>query len=207
MLTEAGGLLRTGESIRDASARNRQASGPVERTLRTLLTNREFAQTGLLVMPRAEHGNILTAWAEFGDGRLGGERWLVHGAANEAAPVPGVGQEWLPVVERRIDDLRRIAEDEGLSFDATSAAAALVFLRRLRSVRQPGAFLVAGNVRLLWDAAGGEQVGLQFRGSDRIQYVIFQADDGRLGSTMGVRSHDAVRRLLLASDVFPILVR
>lgn len=115
--------------------------------------------------------------------------------------------DWLPLVEQRLDDLRHIAAEEDLAFDEGSASAACAFMLGLSSVRQPGTFLVDGNIRLVWDAPHGEQVGLQFRGATKVQFVILQSDGDELGSTMGVKSHEAVLRMLAEPDVRSILAR
>ena len=67
--------------------------------------------------------------------------------------------------------------------------------------------MVGGNIRLLWDTAAGEQVGLQFRGTDKVQYVILQADGTELGSSMGVKSPDAMLRMLATPDIRSILAQ
>ncbi|KQM19591.1 hypothetical protein ASE49_05055 [Novosphingobium sp. Leaf2] len=59
---------------------------------------------------------------------------------------------------------------------------------------------------MLWDAPQGQQVGLQFRDEDKIQFIILQTDGANLGSLMGVKSSQAIFRLVMTPDVFSLIV-
>lgn len=182
-------------------------SEPVARSLYTDLSDDEIRNSGLLVHTKIDLLDFFSASADADLPDRPASQWLVRGPANDAGVARSTRHDWLASVERRIGDLRDIAAEEDLAFDEESAAAALAFLHRLPPARRPGAFLVGGNVRLLWDAAAGEQVGLQFRGAGRIQFVIFQSDGDEPGSVMGVRPHDAVLKMLAAPDVRSIIAR
>ena len=180
---------------------------PSRRSLQTLLTDDEIKNCGLLVLTKVDRLDLLDTCVDPQSSDRQGAQWLVRGAANDQEPDERIDAGWWPAVSQRMDDLREIASEEDLEFCATSAAAALAFLERLPAVRQPGIFLVGGNIRLVWDTAAGEQVGLQFRGSSRIQFVILQSDGEELGSTMGVKSTDAVLRMVMTPEARSILAR
>lgn len=180
------------------------------RMLQTYLTDAELEDIGLTVSAVSKSWN---RWTDFGnvtyvnfEEKTGRDNspWLVHRSAKEETGRQHRHQ-WLGSLEQRIDDLRAIAIDEQLVFDEASASAALSFVNRLHDVRRPGAFLVDGNIRLVWDKPEGQQVGLQFRGSSKIQFVIFQVDGNDLGSLMGLRSNDAVLSMVTAAGIFPLI--
>jgi len=160
-------------------ARHRQP-----RTLLTRLTDDQLRDYGLEVVPR---GSTNASFGTVVDIRLAGSMmldWLVEPKTTELA------SDWLDSLAERIEDLRTIAEAEGAPFSAESAEQALKFVTEFKPSIRPSAFLVGnGNVRLVWVAASGEQVGLQFRGADEIQYVLFKSRQGKLVHVMGTDTH------------------
>jgi hypothetical protein len=155
------------------------------RTLRTLLTDEQLANHGLSVL--ALQGDFST-WASKGELALSEKaqarihQWLVDAPANDQHSPP----VWLEALEARVNALRGIAEEEDLPLSEESIAAGLSFVRSLRRTRRPSAFLVGnGNLRLVWLTEQNEQVGLQFRGSKDVQFVLLKLRDGHLGHTMG----------------------
>jgi hypothetical protein len=76
-------------------------------------------------------------------------------------------------VDFRVNELRIEAQTEGEPFSETSAADLQEFIHVAGPTKQPGLFcLDNGNLRALW-RSGHEQVGLQFLGEQRVQFVIF----------------------------------
>lgn len=194
----------------DAIESDKVSSPAKIRSLKTYLTDSELQNNGFAVSAystgqsaRVDISNVIyLSFKDKNDSH--GNQWLVHRPAN-AETAEAQDHPWLAALEKRVDDLRAVTIDEQLAFDETSAGAALAFVRRLHNVRRPGAFLVDGNIRLVWDKPEGQQVGLQFRGSDKIQFVIFQADGDDLGSLMGLRSTDAVYGMITARGIFPLI--
>jgi hypothetical protein len=89
-------------------------------------------------------------------------------------------------IERQIEDRsRELRVDAQISGDAISDGSVIDFREFIQSVgatRQPSVFLLDnGNVRALWRSADGQQIGLQFLGGGRVQFVIFaQRDNPRM---------------------------
>lgn len=78
-------------------------------------------------------------------------------------------------VEKRLEELKTIAAEEGYSVLPASERALRAFMTTKAVMKQPYLSLLDnGNVRALWEnRANGEQIGLQFLGGDQVQYVIF----------------------------------
>ncbi|WP_156370210.1 hypothetical protein [Novosphingobium sp. Leaf2] len=190
--------------VKDSSAPSQWQYSKPPRKLHTYLTEKDFEEVGLAISKIAPE-KILNPYVEPGQASNKASQWLVHGPANDLGhilPRP----PWHAEIVYRIDNLKEIAAEERLPFNEKSAKAAMAFLSRLHGVRRPGAFLTNGNVRLLWDAPQGQQVGLQFRDEDKIQFIILQTDGANLGSLMGVKSSQAIFRLVMTPDVFSLIV-
>lgn len=180
------------------------------RTVKTYLTDEELEENGFVVRSdlkglgvREDVENV--TYVSFNQNKkYDDNQWLVS-KSEYIGNDKKVILPWISLFEKRIDELRNIAAEETSIFDEDSAAAALMFIGRLQAVRQPGAFLVDGNIRLVWDKPDGQQVGLQFRGSDKIQFIMFEKDGDDLGSLMGVKSINSVRHMILAPRIFSII--
>ena len=79
-----------------------------------------------------------------------------------------------PAIARRLGELRDIAQNENAIYSQVSAEQLRAFIAANGVTRRPLLSLLDnGNLRALWDAPSGEQVGLQFRGGSEIQFVFF----------------------------------
>jgi hypothetical protein len=74
----------------------------------------------------------------------------------------------------RISDLKVDARAEGHQVSAASESDLWAFLNTKVFIHRPYITLLDnGNLRALWKNSEGEQIGLQFRGSKEVQYVLF----------------------------------
>lgn len=74
----------------------------------------------------------------------------------------------------RIEQLREIAEDDSIIFSDASCSDMLEFLKTRPGARNPNIFLLDnGNLRTVWKCAEGRQIGLQFCGKGKVQFVLF----------------------------------
>jgi hypothetical protein len=77
-------------------------------------------------------------------------------------------------IEDRLRELRVDAQVEGEAFSAASASDLRQFIQSVGVTKGPAIFLLDnGNIRALWRSLDGQQVGLQFLGGRRTQFVIF----------------------------------
>jgi hypothetical protein len=85
-------------------------------------------------------------------------------------------------IEDRLRELRVDAQVEGEAFSEASASDLRQFIQSVGVTKGPAIFLLDnGNLRALWRGADGQQVGLQFLGGRRAQFVIFsQREDPRM---------------------------
>ena len=85
-------------------------------------------------------------------------------------------------IEDRLRELRIDAQVDGESFSEGSMNDFRQFIKSISITRKPGVFLLDnGNIRALWRGADGQQVGLQFLGNEKVQFVIFsQRDNPRM---------------------------
>ena len=89
--------------------------------------------------------------------------------------------EFWQTIYRRLYQLEIIGEEEGLPISADSKSDFFRFIRKLNpSVRPYMSMLDNGNLRTDWRDDEGRQIGLQFLGSERVQYVFFfeRKEDG-----------------------------
>ncbi len=199
MKSKAAYYLRDHEPLHTGHAPTWRRSKRARREIYTDLTDEDFQESGLRVISRIDPDAMLSSGSGPSGQSAKVQSWLVQGSANDDASMGGV-LSWIEVVKGRIDSLRSIAEDEGLDFNEESAAAALSFVSALSEGRQPGTFLVGGNIRFLWDLPSGEEIGLQFRGSGNIQFVILSFGPDGLQPMMGIRSHETVMATIKAAE-------
>jgi len=77
-------------------------------------------------------------------------------------------------IEDRLRELRVDAQVDGEAFSDASASDLRQFIQSVGVTKGPAIFLLHnGNIRALWRSADGQQVGLQFLGGRRAQFVIF----------------------------------
>lgn len=125
--------------------------------------------------------------------------------AGAVRPVLPYRADW----EKRIEDLRSWAAEDGDPFNAESERDFRAFVEANPEVRRGGLVLVGnGNLRAVWKGDAGARVGLQFLGGGIVQYVLFRRgkdadrgwpESGR-GDFEGFRRR--VRDLDLGSVVF-----
>jgi hypothetical protein len=86
----------------------------------------------------------------------------------------GTERELQGYVMSRLAELKERAEEESIGISATSERDLIRFTQDNKRLRRPYIFLVEnGNLRTVWKNDRGEQVGIQFRGNDIGQFVIF----------------------------------
>jgi hypothetical protein len=109
---------------------------------------------------------------------------------------------WTKKFSARISELKSLAIEDDIQINLASVDAAEVFLGSEPFIKLPSVFLLNnGNVRLLWTNGKQEQVGLQFQGTTKVQYVIFVMRDGVMAESMGVDTIAGLKRLLNDPDV------
>ena len=76
--------------------------------------------------------------------------------------------------ESRVAELKADAVDDGIAISPESEQDLWSFLDSAGAIRRPYIGLLDnGNFRAVWRNAEGEQIGLQFRGGNEVQYVLF----------------------------------
>lgn len=74
---------------------------------------------------------------------------------------------------KRLEALRIEGERDGVRISDASRLDLIEFVSAHRCSRRPYLSLHDnGNLRTLWSTSDGEQVGLQFRGEDQVQFVL-----------------------------------
>jgi hypothetical protein len=173
------------------------------------LTDDELKNCGLNVTAGSEKNDVWLSKTELNIGSLAwhqGNEWLVPQPANDAKASAAKSPAWLNTLCERMDELRVIAADEGLGFSEDSAASAVAFARSLNRSRQPSAFLLGnGKVRLLWVTEANEQIGLQFRSDEQVQFVLFKLREKRLVHTMGSDTSSGVLQTIAAMGLMHVL--
>jgi hypothetical protein len=77
-------------------------------------------------------------------------------------------------IEDRLRELRVEAQIDGESVSEKSVSDLRQFAQSVGATKRPSIFLLdTGNIRALWRGSDGQQVGLQFLGDGRVQFVIF----------------------------------
>ncbi len=76
---------------------------------------------------------------------------------------------------KRIQDLKEICLDDGISLNPDSKTACLKFFRANPFLKPAGLIVKEnGNLRAIWEGENEVHVGLQFLGDQSLQYVIFK---------------------------------
>ena len=104
------------------------------------------------------------------------------------------------LIAQRIDWLKEAAGDEGIEWIAASETSLLAFLNLMPLATKPAIVLSdTGELRAMWDNRREEQVGLRFKATGDVQYVLFrkQAND-HLARSSGIDSAIVVRKLIEA---------
>lgn len=108
----------------------------------------------------------------------------------------------------RIAVLRAEAMLDGFLLSQESEEDFWTFIRSAPFVRKGGLVLMDnGNLRAVWKGDLGTHVGLQFLGSETVQYVIFKRRVGALQTSRvsGRDSFDGVRRQINAFDLASLI--
>lgn len=111
-------------------------------------------------------------------------------------------------IEKRIAALRIIADEEGLPWSDVSLRALRRFLRAYPTTQRPLLTLLdSGNLRALWKDNQGQQVGLQFREPEEIQFVLFAKRPGSVAMTRtaGRDTFDALPKQIAAHGLMRLL--
>ena len=109
----------------------------------------------------------------------------------------GCQEFWTPF-ERRFSELLQCAIEEEIQIKWRSEREMRAFLGAAGALALPGLFLLDdGTFRLIWQNEQGEQIGLQFLGNGRAQYVIFVRMRGGSGINSAVGQHDVAALPLL----------
>lgn len=87
---------------------------------------------------------------------------------------------------KRIAHLREIADDESILVSESSVKDLHLLLNGWPGANDPSIFLLDnGNFRVVWASKEGRQIGIQFLGSELVQFVLFAR---RAGATEVSRS-------------------
>ena len=109
-------------------------------------------------------------------------------------------------IEARLTDLKAEAADERIQISETSERALRRFLRHFRPKQRPAiALLENGNLRIQWRRPNGEQVSLQFRGNDEIQFVFFVRRRDILASSAGRDNFNSIGARLKADELLDLV--
>lgn len=99
----------------------------------------------------------------------------------------------------RLEELEMLGREDDLHMSLNSLSDFIRFLKEHDpSVHPFLSMVLSGNIRALWEHEDGRQIGLQFLGGDRIQYVVFmkRRPDGLRTSDCGTIQCDAVHDLI-----------
>ncbi len=101
------------------------------------------------------------------------------------------------VYSDRIDYLRDCAQADGYDLNLASSDDFWSFIKSVSHFRKGNLVLLEnGNLSAKWKDDQGNQLGLQFLGSKRLEYVIFKRDpiSQQTSSTYGGDTFDGVKR-------------
>lgn len=152
---------------------------------------------------RTEGSDSAAGSIEFvrGDGSV-----AVDDEAGAARPVLPYRADW----EKRIEDLRSWAAEDGDPFNSESERDFLAFVEANPEVRRGGLVLVGnGNLRAVWKGDAGARVGLQFLGGGIVQYVLFRRgpDADQRWPESGRDDFEGFRRRVLDLDLGSVVFR
>ena len=167
------------------------------RLFQTDLSDEEFAESNLLVIGTGLHKSLRQLVLNHGSNwntiqpiitRASSYKWI---PVNRNVPLARrYAVSWRDELDKRIEELRSAAEEEGLLWSEDSLSNAIAFVESNGSLSRPGVFVLEnGNIRFLWVADDGSQVGLQFLGNEEFQYVCFaKRQDGTIERSLGNRA-------------------
>lgn len=107
-------------------------------------------------------------------------------------------------IEKRIELLKSIAEEEEGLFNSLSKDDFWSFMKHILFFNRPKIFLLEnGNLRAVWKGVNGAHIGLQFLGNGNIQYVIFVRRPGarKISRSYGRDTFSGVLEYIAASDL------
>lgn len=102
-------------------------------------------------------------------------------------------------INERLEELEVVGKEENLIMSQDSKSEFLKFIHLLNPSIRPLIFIVEnGNLRALWPHDDGRQIGLQFLGEERIQYVMFdeKQSDGTVNTEYGRTSFKKIIDLI-----------
>ena len=90
-------------------------------------------------------------------------------------------------IDRRLDELKAIALDEGIAVCGRSEHDARGFQAQLGLAKRPALFLTdGGNCSAVWEDDAGNRVGLEFEGDGVVEYACLKRlDSGRIETSVG----------------------
>jgi hypothetical protein len=122
-------------------------------------------------------GRLLNSidWGDFSALNLPSEDFFwVEDEASTTGEGIFIDEDRFSEIDKRLAALAVAAEEEEITPSKASQKDLLRFLTTHREARRPAIYLLeTGNYRAVWKSSEGEQIGLQFRGNEEIQYVIF----------------------------------
>ncbi len=189
--------------FRDSDAGNLIVPHKTMRVIQTTMTDSELAKRNLGIVVGDDGVSKMYDFTESQSVRLFKDNLIPF-----AEPTKSYGRwkrrapTWTKKFAARISELKNLAIEDGIHIDPASVNAAEVFLASEPFIELPSVFLLNnGNIRLLWTNEMREQVGLQFQGNTKIQYVIFVMRDGVMAESMGIDTIAGLKRLLNDPDV------
>ena len=111
-------------------------------------------------------------------------------------------------IRQRIELLKKIGEEEEIAYNPNSEQDLWRFLKRLSFIKTPTLFLLDnGNLRAVWKGDGGKHIGLQFLGSEQIQFVIFsrRREHNNMARIRGRDDFAGITRQLDASAIGDVI--
>jgi hypothetical protein len=112
-------------------------------------------------------------------------------------------------VDKRLAELRVAAQDENIPLSEVSLRTFRRFLQAYPTTKKPLITLLDnGNLRAVWKDDRGQQVGLQFRAPDEIQFVLFakRAGSQAMTRTAGRDTFEALPRQIEAHGLMGLLL-
>lgn len=182
-----------------------------EKTVRTMLTDNQLLNDhGLLVVGDEQSGQWLLPEAlTYEDQELGnfifGRPVPVKRSLDDAFSGTNFGSsttaKWKAAFEARVKELREAAGEEDVSLNEASIAYARIAADLLVGAERPSIFLVGnGNLRFVWFAHSGAQVGWQFLPNGRIQFVMLGGEVTPEDKFYGEAALEVVLRQLRQSN-------
>lgn len=171
------------------------------RIVQTNLTNEQFRKFGFDVI-EVDISHLLSS-SVIESKRWGDKYKLLYLAEHHSDPEKNAWRsEWV----QRVSDLRQMAAEEDIEVSDYSISSAEKFIDSLPSVSMPSTFLLDnGNIRLVWVNETGEQIGLQFRSSTEVQYVLLKVRDGMSVHSMGVDVLGSVTQIIRSLGLFHVM--